>query len=289
MPVNRTALDMSVVGQSARIVGYGQTTYGTYNAKREIATTVVDSLETDTVTVGDNQRRSCVGDSGGPALVMLNGVETVIGTDSYTDTTGCTQPAHYRRTDVYADFINTYAPPPAVDAGTGGGSAGTGGGSAGTGGGSAGTGGGSAGTGGGSASTGGGSAGTGGGSASTGGGSAGTGGGSAGTGGGFAGTGGGSAGTGGGSAGTGGGSAGTGGGSTAAGGGLAGDGGGDAKSGCSAPTAPSSCCVRARPAGFPPPTLASTRSGCDTKRRLASGPSILERMPGANRSNTPWL
>jgi hypothetical protein len=103
-------------GQAARIVGYGETVYPNYNAAKYQADTVVSSLPgDDTVVVGDAQRHTCVGDSGGPALVMMGGVETVIGADSYTDTTGCTQPSHYRRTDLYTAFIDPYLPAPPPD------------------------------------------------------------------------------------------------------------------------------------------------------------------------------
>ena len=112
LPINRVALTPSIVGQAARLVGYGQTTYGQFNAIKHQAATVVAALGTDdTVAVGDSTHRSCVGDSGGPALVTIAGVETIIGEDSYTDTTGCIDPANYRRTDVYLPFLDTYVPP----------------------------------------------------------------------------------------------------------------------------------------------------------------------------------
>jgi hypothetical protein len=118
LPINRTPLDASIVGQPARIVGYGQVVYGTFNDAKNSASTVVDSLGSDdTIMVGDSTRRSCVGDSGGPALVTLDGVETIVGVDSYTETSGCTQPANYRRPDLYTAFIDLYAPAPPLDAG----------------------------------------------------------------------------------------------------------------------------------------------------------------------------
>jgi secreted trypsin-like serine protease len=122
LPVNRAPLDASITGQTARIIGYGQVVYGQFNDTKHQATTVVDALESgDTLTVGDSTRRSCVGDSGGPALVKLDGGETIVGVDSYTDTSGCTEPAHYRRPDLYTQFLDLYAPPPAPDGGAGGG------------------------------------------------------------------------------------------------------------------------------------------------------------------------
>lgn len=122
LPVNRTVLQASLAGTPARIVGYGQVTFGKYNVTKNEATTVVQSIgPEDTVIVGDGVRRSCIGDSGGPALVMIDGVETIIGVDSYTETSGCIEPANYRRTDVFTTFLDTYAPPPPMqDGGMGG-------------------------------------------------------------------------------------------------------------------------------------------------------------------------
>lgn len=124
LPWNRAPLPASIAGAEARLVGYGQTKYGDFNAEKHQADTVVAALGSDdTVVVGDLKHRSCVGDSGGPALVILDGVETIVGVDSYAETSGCLEPAHYRRTDVHAAFLDTYAPPPTptpVDAGSGG-------------------------------------------------------------------------------------------------------------------------------------------------------------------------
>jgi secreted trypsin-like serine protease len=103
-------------GQPARIIGYGQVTYSVFNAAKHQASTIVQNLDgEDTVVVGDAQHWACVGDSGGPALVKQDGVETIIGVDSYTDTTGCVEPAHYRRTDLYTAFLDPFLPPPAPD------------------------------------------------------------------------------------------------------------------------------------------------------------------------------
>jgi uncharacterized protein (TIGR03382 family) len=117
LPIQRTPLDSTVVGKTAQIVGYGQTTYQQINRARYEATTTVASIDNDTVVVGDPQRRACLGDSGGPAIV--DGV--VIGIDSYGPT-GCTAAAHYRRVDSFLPFIEQYAPPPSEpgpDAGPG--------------------------------------------------------------------------------------------------------------------------------------------------------------------------
>ncbi len=121
LPTQRDALNVSYEGQPARIVGYGRINYQKYNAIRHEAPTVVAKLDTgDTITVGDLQRRSCIGDSGGPALMVIDGIERIVGVDSYTDLAGCLEPAHYRRPDLYTAFLDKYAPPPAGAGGAGG-------------------------------------------------------------------------------------------------------------------------------------------------------------------------
>lgn len=128
LPVQREPLDESVVGAAARIVGYGQIKYKEPNAVKHEATTEVAALGAgDTVTIGDLDHLSCIGDSGGPALVKIGGVERVAGVDSYTDLSGCLEPAHYRRPDVYTSFLDVYAPPPAQGGSGGGGAGGAGG------------------------------------------------------------------------------------------------------------------------------------------------------------------
>lgn len=132
LPVSFTAPTDDDVGAPARIVGYGQTVYEQPNAAKYSADTVLAAIDPgDTITVGELARRTCIGDSGGPALMDRNGVETVVGVNSYTDLAGCLEPAHYRRTDLYAAFLADYVP---VPSGSGGGGAGSGGASAGQGG-----------------------------------------------------------------------------------------------------------------------------------------------------------
>ncbi len=129
LPFQREALGEDVVGKPARIVGYGQAKYEEPSATRRAATTVVAALgEVDTVSVGDLERRSCIGDSGGPALVEIDGEERIVGVDSYTELSGCLEPAHYRRPDVYTGFLEVYAPAAGEGgAGGGGGDGGAGG------------------------------------------------------------------------------------------------------------------------------------------------------------------
>lgn len=120
LPIRRDPLTTAMVGQPARIIGYGQEVVGTPSSTRRQAVTVVDGIDVgDTVRVGDAQHLTCLGDSGGPALITTGGREEVIGVDSYADNGNCDRPAHFRRTDVHLAFIETYLPaPPGPDAGT---------------------------------------------------------------------------------------------------------------------------------------------------------------------------
>lgn len=113
LPIQWTAPGPELEGSPARIIGYGQIVYDEYNARKHAADTVVQAIDSgDTLTVGDADHKSCVGDSGGPATVEVDGVETVVGINSYSDLTGCLEPAHYRRTDLYTDFIGQFIEPP---------------------------------------------------------------------------------------------------------------------------------------------------------------------------------
>jgi secreted trypsin-like serine protease len=122
LPIVRTSIDPSIAGEKARIVGYGETHYDDPNYARFTADTIIAAIDAgDTITVGDSMHKSCIGDSGGPALVAIDGVETIVGVDSYSDLAGCLQPAHYRRVDTYGDFIVPFVPTATGAGGAGGG------------------------------------------------------------------------------------------------------------------------------------------------------------------------
>jgi secreted trypsin-like serine protease len=124
LPIGRAPLDPSITGTPARIVGYGEVVYKEYNAIKHEASTVIGGVDSDdTMTVGDVMHKSCIGDSGGPALVMLDGVNTILAIDAYTDVQGCLEPAHYTRTDLYTQFLDAYIPPPPAGEGGAGGAA----------------------------------------------------------------------------------------------------------------------------------------------------------------------
>lgn len=125
LPFNHFNLTASDKGADVRIVGYGLTsgtdTQGlTAGTKHEAPTKLFD-YQPQTLTLYDSMHSNCEGDSGGPALVMLNGKERIAGVTQVgyvkcpvdmasTDT----------RVDAYASFIDQYVSmfdPPAVAAG----------------------------------------------------------------------------------------------------------------------------------------------------------------------------
>ena len=83
LPLNRTPITDAMKGQPVRIIGFGVTKstkddYGT----RRVATTMLVDYDPQQLTVGDATYAQCDGDSGGPVMMVLGGVDTIIGTDS---------------------------------------------------------------------------------------------------------------------------------------------------------------------------------------------------------------
>lgn len=85
----RTPID-TLVGAPIRLVGFGLTQIDRADAgiKRQASTTI--AAITDTLLSFEGARGICIGDSGGPTLAMIDGVEQVIGVHSFGD---CNQEA----------------------------------------------------------------------------------------------------------------------------------------------------------------------------------------------------
>jgi secreted trypsin-like serine protease len=125
LPFNTKALTQADVGQSVRLIGYGATVTGSssgndgFGLKRQLTTTVDDIATTGVVHVGKTGHTACSGDSGGPALLVIDGVETIIGVDSYSNAkVDCTEGEYYQRVDTQAAFIAKYLTIAAPDAGS---------------------------------------------------------------------------------------------------------------------------------------------------------------------------
>jgi len=125
VPYNRTPLPQSMVGQAARLVGYGITdgndTMGTSAGTRRQAPTKLASFDAMLLNFEDMQHNICEGDSGGPAFMTIDGQERIVGVTSFgIQSCPLTQPGTDTRVDSYVDFIDRYVvqfDPPPVAAG----------------------------------------------------------------------------------------------------------------------------------------------------------------------------
>jgi V8-like Glu-specific endopeptidase len=111
IPYAKAALPAGLSGQ-VRIVGFGLNngfdTQGTSaGTKREAMTNLGAVTALFVETGGSGQPRICSGDSGGPVLAKINGVETVIGVNSY-GFIFCLGSGQSTRVDAYPDFMKEH-------------------------------------------------------------------------------------------------------------------------------------------------------------------------------------
>ncbi len=111
LPVNRDALDDTMLKQPLRLVGYGVTSgtdsSGSTAGTKRTTTTTLAYFDDNFVAFNDPRHITCEGDSGGPALLTINGVETIVGITSFGDQ-GCIQQGVDTRVDAYLDFIDKW-------------------------------------------------------------------------------------------------------------------------------------------------------------------------------------
>lgn len=113
IPIGRTALTQADVGKRVRIVGYGMSkrveSDNDGSETKRTVTTAIMSLQGDLVGIGSSNGQACNGDSGGPALLSIDGVETLIATDDLAAmATNCAGGDLYQRTDLHLDFIDQF-------------------------------------------------------------------------------------------------------------------------------------------------------------------------------------
>lgn len=111
MPYVRAPLDESIVGASVRLVGFGETNPPDWHSigVRESGTTTITKLDAIDVATAAAQPSGCEGDSGGPALVTMNGVETIVGVISHGDyLSDCLASSYADRVDLESAFIDSY-------------------------------------------------------------------------------------------------------------------------------------------------------------------------------------
>lgn len=111
IPWNGAALDPSLTGQPARLVGYGLSdSFGQKGAgiKRQV-TVKLNSFDGNFVKTGSllPWKGICSGDSGGPVLMKVGGVEKVVGVNSF-GIIYCLSESASTRLDTYKSFVEGF-------------------------------------------------------------------------------------------------------------------------------------------------------------------------------------
>jgi len=107
VPMNRTTLTMSMAGKPVRIVGFGRSQVnGPFGTKLQ-GTDTWDKFTDGMIHFGPGPQHECEGDSGGPALQMIDGCEVIIGTVSFHVDSACMD-GWYSRLDDQLDFVDQY-------------------------------------------------------------------------------------------------------------------------------------------------------------------------------------
>ncbi len=116
----------NIVGKKALFIGYGLTSAnGSYGKKLSVEI-AISKVEETHIFYEDPSKNTCNGDSGGPALMDLDGVTSVVGVTSYGDQ-DCTEFGANTRVDTFAQWVQQFMDgeaPAGSDQGTGGGSGG---------------------------------------------------------------------------------------------------------------------------------------------------------------------
>jgi hypothetical protein len=106
IPMLAATPDATLSGATVRIVGFGRTgpDAGDFGEKRT-GTSTITAVTATTFDLVAAPSQQCFGDSGGPALLTMNGVEYLAGVTSHGDT-ACVANDHDMRVDAYlAPFI----------------------------------------------------------------------------------------------------------------------------------------------------------------------------------------
>jgi MYXO-CTERM domain-containing protein len=111
-----------LVGQTARLVGYGSTgsldPNDTSAGTKRMTNSKLSRVRSRLLEFSDTAHNTCEGDSGGPALMMVDGVETIVGVTSFGEHSFdyCNGHGFNTRVDLYTDFIQPFIdmhdPPP---------------------------------------------------------------------------------------------------------------------------------------------------------------------------------
>ena len=109
MAYNRQPLTEDMIDRPVTVVGYGDTTIQVPTrgggTRRSLVTPLVD-FNQNWVMAGGGGQSQCYGDSGGPMLMQLGGVERVIGLDSWSAKNNCGGLEHNTRVDLMSAWVD---------------------------------------------------------------------------------------------------------------------------------------------------------------------------------------
>jgi secreted trypsin-like serine protease len=112
-PINRAPITNALLNRSVRIVGYGSNTHANAGAGRKRqTTTTLKAFDANLLRIGTSSRQTCHGDSGGPAFMTINGVETIVGVTSFgndvSETLVCINGGFDTRVDRFTGFVDQF-------------------------------------------------------------------------------------------------------------------------------------------------------------------------------------
>ncbi len=103
IPYLRGAMPSGMLGEKARVVGFGQSNslIGTGSEVKRTASVKLEGLDEKFLRIGGFFHNVCNGDSGGPVMMIIDGVETIVGVNSFGDGS-CHSESYATRLDQYS-------------------------------------------------------------------------------------------------------------------------------------------------------------------------------------------
>ncbi|HKE18807.1 MAG TPA: trypsin-like serine protease [Kofleriaceae bacterium] len=109
LEMNRSGVSSDMVGGSVRMIGYGLADDAEPDSSgvRRFVDTTLTSYTSFVLAVGDGAHGTCSGDSGGPALMTIDGREVIVGVTSFGTET-CDQGSYESRLDPEVGFVDDF-------------------------------------------------------------------------------------------------------------------------------------------------------------------------------------
>lgn len=116
IPIMTELMDSAWIGQTAEAAGYGSQEDDSSGEREFTAEPIVTVGEWLTID-GEGTRGACFGDSGGPVMVVATDLSVRVAGDLSWGAPSCLGEDNYARTDVIADWIQSYTGPMVVGKG----------------------------------------------------------------------------------------------------------------------------------------------------------------------------